>query len=546
MKNLITYLTMALAVSLCSPDITPDPAPEPERELSINMNTKTLDLPYSAPAFLSFSYKDAAGALEASISNLPEGITVETDIKNDFGKFTFVSSIDDDREYNTTIIFKDGNTEVSKSLKVHTLKKEAPKLVTLAFEQQSITIHDASFNQSATLAFTLQNATSDTQVTIAPVEGLTASAAIDKDLRGGVLTIKATGEFTDGCKLAVTASNVAGNDIKEVTVNKYYLTLSCDNENVIIDNDLRTINYTTYKDVNDVQISISTNLNTSVTPVDNGWLKVTNQLLLSFAWNNKQEARSATLTIKGNPGNVDYIYTVSQASGVDEFALEREALIELWKALDGPNWKSQGGLGNCHTRNWNTDAPIDEWYGVEVYGDYGKYPGHVKALLLGTFGASGELPECIENFRYLDEFECRGGATSYADTHLKGKVPKAFGKLPILRKLLISGNEIDEDLETSAIKDVVLNCPYLTRLAIEDNNFTGGVPEWLAEMKETHPGISGDKSAYTIGGNRLEGKVPEKVVNHWMWQRPWLYDNSYKTYGESFIKEQQPGYVLYE
>lgn len=555
MKHIFSSILIIAFLNMCSKV----PTPEPEKQLSVNINTTKVSLSYGVPMNLVFTYKDAAGALEANISNLPEGIAVETDIKNDSGKFTFVSTIDDDSEYNTTIVFFDGKTEISKSLKLCTVKKEAPKSVTLAFAQQDITIHDASVNQSATLSFTLENATADTQVTVTPVEGLDASATIDKDLKGGVLTVKATGEFTDGCKLAVTASNGAGNDIKEVTVNKYYLALSCGNENVVIDNDLRTINYTTYKDVKDVQISISTNLNASVTPVDNGWLKVTNQLLLSFAWNDKQEARSATLTIKGNPGNVDYIYTVSQAAGVDEFALEKESLIELWKALDGPNWKDRGSLGNCWAHNWNTelypDAPLEDWYGVELWGERDDYmdkwegagtgaerKGHVRAIVLFDVNVRGELPECIKNFRYLEEFDMNGiNGTS----HLKGKVPNAFGKLPLLRIFDIGYNEFEENLENSAVKDIVLNCPRMERLGIDSNNFTGGVPEWLAELKETHQG-SGNWGRYDIAGNRLEGKVPEKVKNHWQWQKPWLVNYDYKTWGEYFMKNQQPGYILYE
>ena len=37
---------------------------------------------------------------------------------------------------------------------------------------------------------------------------------------------------------------------------------------------------------------------------------------------------------------------------------DREALIALFNATDGPNWVNK--------ENWLTDAPLGEWYGVET------------------------------------------------------------------------------------------------------------------------------------------------------------------------------------
>ena len=51
---------------------------------------------------------------------------------------------------------------------------------------------------------------------------------------------------------------------------------------------------------------------------------------------------------------------------------EREALIALYNAADGPNWLVD--------QNWLTDAPMGEWYGVDV----GPQGSVVRLLLSGN------------------------------------------------------------------------------------------------------------------------------------------------------------------
>ena len=58
---------------------------------------------------------------------------------------------------------------------------------------------------------------------------------------------------------------------------------------------------------------------------------------------------------------------------------DREALIALYKATDGQNW--------IVNHSWLTDAPIRDWYGVEV-----DPQGHVVELILSRNRLSGEIP----------------------------------------------------------------------------------------------------------------------------------------------------------
>ena len=55
---------------------------------------------------------------------------------------------------------------------------------------------------------------------------------------------------------------------------------------------------------------------------------------------------------------------------------DREALVALYNATDGPNWDSSG--------NWLSDVPIGEWFGVTTDDN-----GRVTELRLGDNQLSG-------------------------------------------------------------------------------------------------------------------------------------------------------------
>ena len=70
---------------------------------------------------------------------------------------------------------------------------------------------------------------------------------------------------------------------------------------------------------------------------------------------------------------------------------ERRALVALYKATDGPNWKDPCNIPDCvrynRSNEWlREDLPIDEWYGVNVDEN-----GYVIGLLLSKMGFSGEI-----------------------------------------------------------------------------------------------------------------------------------------------------------
>ena len=74
---------------------------------------------------------------------------------------------------------------------------------------------------------------------------------------------------------------------------------------------------------------------------------------------------------------------------------DREALIALYHATDGPNW--------THSENWLSDKPIGEWFGVTCDGN-----DRVTSLMLRNNWLSGELPPELGQLSRLQELYLNG------------------------------------------------------------------------------------------------------------------------------------------
>ena len=90
--------------------------------------------------------------------------------------------------------------------------------------------------------------------------------------------------------------------------------------------------------------------------------------------------------------------------------LDRHALVALYNATNGPNWKNQ--------TNWATDNPINEWYGVQT--DTG---GGVTSLLLAGNGLHGPIPHALTNLNRLQNLELSANV-------LTGCLPTALQNIP--------------------------------------------------------------------------------------------------------------------
>ena len=122
-----------------------------------------------------------------------------------------------------------------------------------------------------------------------------------------------------------------------------------------------------------------------------------------------------------------------------EEARTREALRMFYDALNGDNW--------YNNTNWNTDAPLDEWYGLGV--DDGI---RVTSIDLAYNNLQGQFPDVIKEFkdlRYLRLY----------DNNIEGDVPDWFFEMGIystdLRNNKLNGHVTAEMQETEAWNNMV-------------------------------------------------------------------------------------------
>ena len=214
-------------------------------------------------------------------------------------------------------------------------------------------------------------------------------------------------------------------------------------------------------------------------------------------------------------------YSIVDLGQIIEVDAEREALIALYNAMDGPNW-----LNNT---NWCSDKPLSEWYGV--YTAWGT--GYVTGLYLDNNGLNGELPNELSNLKYLQTltFKESNGHITHLDPvfdlpqleHLefgfgdwtdyelvKDKmiaIPSEVAKLKNLKTLYVTGINADlpeelfemESLENLALLQFCTSRPLQTGFGKMKNLKTLSIGSILDE--------------FVPGANTLCGEIPEDIFD---------------------------------
>ena len=183
---------------------------------------------------------------------------------------------------------------------------------------------------------------------------------------------------------------------------------------------------------------------------------------------------------------------------------DRDALVALYKATDGLNWSSN--------RNWLTDAPIGQWYGVITDAS-----GSVTGLRLVLNRLRGEIPPELGNLNKLVEIQLQANL-------LKGKIPPELGRLSKLQVLRLWQNGLSgeiplelgnlTDLKELCLQNNLLNgkipselgnLANLTVLLLMDNQLRGEIPSTLGKLTNL--------TGLDLSGNYLSGKMPPELGN---------------------------------
>ena len=157
---------------------------------------------------------------------------------------------------------------------------------------------------------------------------------------------------------------------------------------------------------------------------------------------------------------------------------DRAALMAIYQATDGDNWKKNGG--------WGTDRPLARWRGVTVNDD-----GRVVKLDLRRNKLSGKLPAEIGDLSALR-------VLNLVSNKLSGPLPAELGQLQALTKLDLSGNRF-----SGPIPYELGHIWYLERLRLNGNDFTG----YLPFDHTSFPSLT----TLRIRSNDLEGCIPDHM-----------------------------------
>ncbi len=156
-------------------------------------------------------------------------------------------------------------------------------------------------------------------------------------------------------------------------------------------------------------------------------------------------------------------------------SVDRDALVALYEATDGPNWKNNS--------NWISDEPLGAWHGV-----WTDVTGQVTDLDLQDNQLTGEIPAELGNLTNLRRLDLWGN-------QLTGEIPAELGGLVNLGRLVLGGNQL-----TGEIPAELGDLANLRQAWLRSNRFTGKIPTELGKLANLQ--------ALLLSDNQLTGEIP--------------------------------------
>ena len=132
----------------------------------------------------------------------------------------------------------------------------------------------------------------------------------------------------------------------------------------------------------------------------------------------------------------------------------REILKKFYDAMNGDNW--------FNNTNWNSDAPLNEWYGLNV--DY----GILKGFYMWDNNLSGAIPSEFSELQLTSLTLGKCNITS---------LPNSLKEMQTLEVLSLNYCNLD------TVPDFIRNLKNLHYLDLS-NNHISNLPNWMSEMKD--------------------------------------------------------------
>lgn len=160
---------------------------------------------------------------------------------------------------------------------------------------------------------------------------------------------------------------------------------------------------------------------------------------------------------------------------------DKEILVKIHKAMNGPNWKGPEGV------NWLSDKPIGEWEGVKTNAE-----GRVIALRITGDSVLGIFPAEIGGLTALEQLYIY-----LKDCDAPNVIPAEIGKLTKLNNLSIT--VYTKPKQEKQILPNLATLVDLKKLYIK--GFGGAIPENIAQLNKLQ----------ILGLHGFEGKIPGNI-----------------------------------
>ena len=229
---------------------------------------------------------------------------------------------------------------------------------------------------------------------------------------------------------------------------------------------------------------------------------------------------AGTATVTATADGVEGFSEIAVGSPHD---IDRAALIALYEATDGPNWRTR--------ENWLTDAPLGDWYGVET-----DRSGRVERLHLPENGLAGPIPPELGNLTNLKWLAIFWDGLSGGTGGLTGPIPPELGNLDNLEVLGLLYNSL-----TGPIPPELGNLTKLIILELPGNRLTGPIPPRLGNLASLkhlwlgYTNVTGDippefgnlasLKTLWLNSNQLTGSIPPELGGLTSLEELWLDDN---------------------
>ena len=158
----------------------------------------------------------------------------------------------------------------------------------------------------------------------------------------------------------------------------------------------------------------------------------------------------------------------------------RDALVALYNATDGANW--------TNNRNWLSEEPLDEWFGVTADDD-----GRVIELDLSQNQLNGEIPAEIGRLTDLQDLDLFGN-------QLRGEIPPEIGSLANVTRLALWANQL-----TGEVPPEFGNLASLEWVALGINELSGPIPPEIGNLSNLA------EADFTL--NQFSGPIPSELGN---------------------------------